>query len=526
MAHVPTTVMMVFWCVVSALVISTVTGVEVTCDPDTESSSSEGNTFIVQNMNQLNSHPDLADGRCTKIRGDLKIQCQQDIVANRNGGQIQNISWLSNVVEITGYLHLEDCDDITTLEPLKNLRTIGGSPGKGLYIFACSSLEDVKGLENLKSIAKGGVKILRNQILCFADLMYWSRITDAAGEIQVLQVSENCTSKTCASDCHCGFCGGSGSCNQQGNCDDFWYDTPGWVDTSANTAGYAIVILFALIFTVLFIYIIVQCFRKQIKVKIYVSSIRPAPESSRGFRPIVNRKLNLDAQRRLGSIVPPEANEPAPFQPSLSGFSLPGLVDSKEEAPHVEEQERAEQEEAQQEPDPITNRPLKPFSNFLHRERKLIETTLVSRKSTDPNISAQKVAADLWQGSADIQQKFKTEYARDFRLFSEYVGKGEWVDSGAGTWQQWVNELDSDTKKPYIAAGLEKDKVRRRMQRNARKSLANSSAARLSRASFGSFDDIRAPEPAKPELPRLTGLGAPRSQPTLTPDQPDTDVES
>jgi len=511
---------------VSILIVSLIvtTTHAVTCDPDTASSTSSGDTYLVKNMLTLNSYADLADGRCTKIRGNLRIQCQQDVVANLYGGQIQNISWLSNVEEITGYLHIEDCDQVETLEPLSKLTSIGGSPGKGLYIFACSALEDVKGLENLQSIGQGGVKILRNQLLCYADLMYWSRITDVVGEIQVLQVSQNCTSKTCESSCHCGFCGGPGECNQQGPCANLWYDPPSWVNTSSNTAGYTIMIIFCLIFSVLFIYVIVQCFRQKIKVKVYVSSTRPAPEQTRGFRPIVNRKLNLDAQRRLGSVVPEpmpdddveQRQDTAPLLNTFSGLSLPGLVDSKSDAiDNVSEDVEPD--------DAITARPLKPFSNFLHKERTLIETTLVTRKSTEPNVSAQKVAADLWQGSSDIQQKFKAEYERDFRLFSEYVGKGEWIDSGAGNWKQWVNELDYETKKPYVAAGLEKDKVKRRMQRNARKSQANSSAARLSRASLGDsgrFDEIIPipPQTLKPYRNSSgNGLSIPRSNPTLKP---------
>lgn len=92
--------------------------------------------------------------------------------ASTGGGAVTEIkSMLGSTTTIRGYLWIENCDSLTSLDGLSKLRVIEGRPEHGLRIRQNDILEDLKPLENLENVVKGGVQILLNKNLCYADLM-------------------------------------------------------------------------------------------------------------------------------------------------------------------------------------------------------------------------------------------------------------------------------------------------------------------------------------------------------------------
>lgn len=187
------------------------------CDPN-------GGTYSVSNLDDLAAYPDLAGGDCTVIRGNVQIICDAPEVAIVNGGALSNLNMFSKVSQIDGFLQIENCN-VTSLEGLSSLRTIEGTPAKGLQITACNNLADVKGIEDLRTINNGGVNIVRNNKLCYIDLMPWDQIvkttsgtttTEKRRLIEVLISNSSCSILSCDASCYCGYCGGPGSCSDQG----------------------------------------------------------------------------------------------------------------------------------------------------------------------------------------------------------------------------------------------------------------------------------------------------------------------
>lgn len=60
------------------------------------------------------------------------------------GTALTDLSFLSQVTEITGRLIIEDCDQLPNLNDLSKLRTIGGEPDNGLVILNNDMLTDFK----------------------------------------------------------------------------------------------------------------------------------------------------------------------------------------------------------------------------------------------------------------------------------------------------------------------------------------------------------------------------------------------
>ena len=67
---------------------------------------------------QQSGYETIGSGACTVIRGNLRIQCASSAVANSRGGPIANLTFLSSLSSVLGYVHIENCNDITTLSPL------------------------------------------------------------------------------------------------------------------------------------------------------------------------------------------------------------------------------------------------------------------------------------------------------------------------------------------------------------------------------------------------------------------------
>lgn len=522
--------MVLLRCFVAAACLALTTGL--ICDAPSNDER-YGNTFVIDDMSsfQQSGYETIGSGACTVIRGNLRIQCASSAVANSRGGPIANLTFLSSLSSVLGYVHIENCNDITTLSPLAGLGTIGGSPGEGLFIFSCAGLKDLKGIENLQEISQGGVTILKNEQLCYADLMNWERIatgtTSNSKLVHVLQMNATCTSKQCDESCFCGYCGGPGGCAeaQSEECEPQWTDLPDWVDDNeGNTVGYVILIIFSTLLSILFAIMLYGCIRKKVTVSLYISAERPAPIEVAQFRPIVNRKLSMDVLHRRASGLsmsasPEEASNfsgdsagrqrgvpgPGGISPVIEDDAVgtdavvttsvaaaatsPDSPTSEAADPNLTETFRLDEtQENQPEGDlsvedqvsiaaePAPTRPLKPFSNFLAVEKPTIDQQLEERRTVDPTITSQKVAAEMWQVDPAIQIRFKAEYEEDMAVYEDYVGLATYKEQGnhADGW----GGLPDPEKKSYVKAGLANEKGRRRAGRAARKSQINLLAIR------------------------------------------------
>src|SRR5690606_15639211 len=75
---------------------------------------------------------------CTEVSGNLTIQ----------GANITDLTPLSNLTSVGGYLYIGSNSSLTNLDGLSNLTSVGGF----LYIGSNSSLNNLDGLSNLTSI--------------------------------------------------------------------------------------------------------------------------------------------------------------------------------------------------------------------------------------------------------------------------------------------------------------------------------------------------------------------------------------
>lgn len=111
---------------------------------------------------------------CQVVEGSVIILLMDDITQDR----FVNFSF-PDLVEITGFLMLYRISGIKSLNDLfPNLAVIRGKElfkDYSLIIYEGINLEDV-GLTKLQTIVRGGVRIEKNDFLCFTDRVDWSLI--------------------------------------------------------------------------------------------------------------------------------------------------------------------------------------------------------------------------------------------------------------------------------------------------------------------------------------------------------------
>src|SRR5690606_37323692 len=105
---------------------------------------------------------------CTEISGSLQI----------SGSDITDLSPLSNLTSVGGYLQINDNSNLTNLDGLSNLTSVGGN----LYISANSSLTNLYGLNNLTSVGVN-LYIVSNSNLTSLDGL--SNLTSVGGHLTI-----------------------------------------------------------------------------------------------------------------------------------------------------------------------------------------------------------------------------------------------------------------------------------------------------------------------------------------------------
>lgn len=111
---------------------------------------------------------------CRVVEGSVTILLMDDLKQE----DFENYSF-PELVEITGFLMIYRISGIKSLNELfPNLAVIRGRElfkDYSLIIYEGIELEEV-GLTKLQTIVRGGVRIEKNDYLCFADRIDWSRI--------------------------------------------------------------------------------------------------------------------------------------------------------------------------------------------------------------------------------------------------------------------------------------------------------------------------------------------------------------
>lgn len=111
---------------------------------------------------------------CRVVEGSVIILLMDEL-------QPENFTDLSfpELVEITGFLMLYRISGIRSLNALfPNLAVIRGKKlfkDYSLIIYEGINLEEI-GLTKLQTIVRGGVRIEKNNLLCFADRIDWAKI--------------------------------------------------------------------------------------------------------------------------------------------------------------------------------------------------------------------------------------------------------------------------------------------------------------------------------------------------------------
>lgn len=138
---------------------------------------------------------------------------------------VSSLSFLSGVGVVTGYLRIQDCAALPSLDELSSLTRIGA----GLFVRNNDLLTDVQvgsqrrtvpiytpfccwrvihheswwqGLRNVRSIDTGGVEIAGNQNLCYANLFNFQRIVPTVNAKPVPLPSFHCTVGLQPFQCH------------------------------------------------------------------------------------------------------------------------------------------------------------------------------------------------------------------------------------------------------------------------------------------------------------------------------------
>lgn len=115
---------------------------------------------------------------CSVVEGSVKIVQIDDIPED----DLQKLSF-PLLTEITDFLIIYRVSNLKTVSQLfPNLARIHGQKlyrGYAMVLFENPNLEKVD-LTELKSIAKGAVRIERNEMLCFVHTVNWTSIEDAS----------------------------------------------------------------------------------------------------------------------------------------------------------------------------------------------------------------------------------------------------------------------------------------------------------------------------------------------------------
>src|SRR5690606_9775852 len=143
--------------------------------------------------NFATNHPN-----CTEVSGNLTIQ----------GANITDLTPLSNLTSVGGYLYIGSNSNLNNLDGLSNLTSVGGF----LYIGSNSSLTDLDGLSNLTSV--GADLVIRSN----------SSLTDISGLENInpstfnhLEIKDNPNLSVCNLENFCTYLAGSGPRTILGN---------------------------------------------------------------------------------------------------------------------------------------------------------------------------------------------------------------------------------------------------------------------------------------------------------------------
>jgi insulin receptor len=111
---------------------------------------------------------------CRVVEGSVTILLMDEITSK----DIANVTF-PDLVEITGYLMLYRVGGFTSLNQLfPNLAVIRGKDlfkDYALIIYEMMELLEI-GLNNLMEIERGNVRIEKNEQMCFANTILWSKI--------------------------------------------------------------------------------------------------------------------------------------------------------------------------------------------------------------------------------------------------------------------------------------------------------------------------------------------------------------
>ncbi len=126
---------------------------------------------------------------------------------------------------------MQDCQKLETLDALANLRVIEGTADDGLRIVSNPLLQHLGGLAGLTDIYDGGVLIMSNENLCYADLFSWSRLFENApayanNDVAYFQYPERCLALQCDATCGCGWCAGPAKCSARCRPSKAWIAAP------------------------------------------------------------------------------------------------------------------------------------------------------------------------------------------------------------------------------------------------------------------------------------------------------------
>eukprot|EP00043_Microstomoeca_roanoka_P004151 m.47911 g.47911 ORF g.47911 m.47911 type:complete len:329 (-) comp12359_c0_seq1:178-1164(-) len=226
------------------------------CTPTTGRSTSpplyaEDGIFYVQTAADIDRL--IAD--CTTLDGSLAIVCADQ--------SISSLEVFNSVEEITGYLRIEGCHNLTDLHGFRNLQSIKGNvlynipdqqQGFALLIRNNDGLTSLRGLDRLQKVSGPGrlglgrVGVMLNDNLCYADKVNWQRVVGQSLYWRVLDIvapaTAICATASCHSSCACGTCFGPEEADCQTRCEAD--------DTRSRTIILA-VLLFCLFFGILVI---------------------------------------------------------------------------------------------------------------------------------------------------------------------------------------------------------------------------------------------------------------------------------
>eukprot|EP00054_Salpingoeca_dolichothecata_P012087 m.67143 g.67143 ORF g.67143 m.67143 type:complete len:352 (+) comp19780_c0_seq4:42-1097(+) len=172
---------------------------------------------------------------CSSIIGSINIRCGDALSESES---IQDLQVFAFVTEISGYLRIQNCDYLTSLEGFASLQTIrgetlyeaaNGESGYALYIRDNGLLTSLAGLNNLRLIdggttSAGRVSIQSNTQMCYTDKVNWERIV-GSNYWRLVAVEDgtsiNCDAVLCHEDCK-EYCFGEGrtNCESTGSDDD------------------------------------------------------------------------------------------------------------------------------------------------------------------------------------------------------------------------------------------------------------------------------------------------------------------